>query len=322
MEVRHLLPCTSSIASPRGNADDWKTCTVTTTQRTPPPGAALASPPSQDATAAASLPRRMDVASLRAEFPVLERLAYLNAGTDGPVPAAAVAGGARGARARRRRTGGTGRTSRRAGRWAASCVRCTRACSACAVEDVALQTSTSAGIGAVLAGHGPRAGRRDRDVRQRAPGADRAADRGARPRREVRAVPLRDVADAVGARTTLVACSHVSWVTGEFAPAALGGAGRAGRARRRAGRRRRPARHRARWAARPTRRPARSGCAAPTGPGCCTSRRRSASACARSPPAYLSFEDIAREALHPTRAATTRRRCRARRSRSRSPPPA
>ena len=32
----------------------------------------------------------MDPAALRAEFPVLERVAYLNAGTDGPLPAAAV----------------------------------------------------------------------------------------------------------------------------------------------------------------------------------------------------------------------------------------
>ena len=32
----------------------------------------------------------MDAAALRAEFPVLDRLAFLNAGTDGPVPAAAV----------------------------------------------------------------------------------------------------------------------------------------------------------------------------------------------------------------------------------------
>ncbi len=32
----------------------------------------------------------MDAAALRAEFPVLERVAYLNAGTDGPLPAAAV----------------------------------------------------------------------------------------------------------------------------------------------------------------------------------------------------------------------------------------
>ena len=34
-------------------------------------------------------------------------------------------------------------------------------------------------------------------------------------------MPLRDVADAVSPSTTLVACSHVSWVTGEFAPNAL-----------------------------------------------------------------------------------------------------
>ena len=33
----------------------------------------------------------MDAAALRAQFPVLERLAFLNAGTDGPVPVAAVA---------------------------------------------------------------------------------------------------------------------------------------------------------------------------------------------------------------------------------------
>ena len=32
----------------------------------------------------------MDPAALRAEFPVLERIAYLNAGTDGPLAAAAV----------------------------------------------------------------------------------------------------------------------------------------------------------------------------------------------------------------------------------------
>ena len=33
----------------------------------------------------------VDVTDLRAEFPVLERVAYLNAGTDGPLAAAAVA---------------------------------------------------------------------------------------------------------------------------------------------------------------------------------------------------------------------------------------
>ena len=42
----------------------------------------------------------MDAQALRAEFPVLERIAYLNSGTDGPLPAAAVGG--RACRARRR----------------------------------------------------------------------------------------------------------------------------------------------------------------------------------------------------------------------------
>jgi len=37
----------------------------------------------------------------------------------------------------------------------------------------------------------------------------------------VRAVPLEDVADAVTATTTLVACQHVSWKSGALAPAAL-----------------------------------------------------------------------------------------------------
>jgi hypothetical protein len=32
----------------------------------------------------------MDAAALRGEFPVLERLAYLNTGTDGPLAASAV----------------------------------------------------------------------------------------------------------------------------------------------------------------------------------------------------------------------------------------
>jgi L-cysteine/cystine lyase len=37
----------------------------------------------------------------------------------------------------------------------------------------------------------------------------------------VKALPLKDVADAVTATTTLVACSHVSWVNGEIAPPEL-----------------------------------------------------------------------------------------------------
>jgi L-cysteine/cystine lyase len=44
-----------------------------------------------------------------------------------------------------------------------------------------------------------------------------AAARGA----QIRAVPLREVADAVRACTTLVACSHVAWDSGKRAPEAL-----------------------------------------------------------------------------------------------------
>ena len=40
----------------------------------------------------------MDAQALRAQFPVLERVAYLNSGTDGPLPAAAVAAARRSSR--------------------------------------------------------------------------------------------------------------------------------------------------------------------------------------------------------------------------------
>src|ERR671915_241313 len=73
----------------------------------------------------------MDASALRARFPVLEHTAYLNSGTDGPLPAA-----------------------------------------------------------------------RRRGV-------------------NVRVVPFAQVAEAVGPETTLVAVSHVSWIGGEVAPAAL-----------------------------------------------------------------------------------------------------
>src|SRR6185437_9638958 len=44
---------------------------------------------------------------------------------------------------------------------------------------------------------------------------------------EVRTAPLEALAEAVDpARTKLVACSHVSWVTGRLAPAALAEVGR------------------------------------------------------------------------------------------------
>jgi L-cysteine/cystine lyase len=94
-----------------------------------------------------------------------------------------------------------------------------------AEEEIALTTSTSDGLGRVLAGFPLGPGDEVITSDQEHPGLVgpllHARARGA----TVRAVPLRDVADAVGPRTALVAISHVSWVGGEVAPAALAATG-------------------------------------------------------------------------------------------------
>ena len=91
----------------------------------------------------------------------------------------------------------------------------------CDAADVALTTSTSDGVGRVLAGLDLGPGDEIVTSDSEHPGLIgpliAARERGV----TVRAVPLREVADAVTARTTLVACSHVSWLTGEVAPTAL-----------------------------------------------------------------------------------------------------
>jgi L-cysteine/cystine lyase len=88
-------------------------------------------------------------------------------------------------------------------------------------EHVAVTTGTTAGIGAVLAGLDLGPGDEIVTSDSEHPGLTgpliAARQRGV----TVRAVPLPDVADAVRATTTLVACSHVGWHTGELAPAAL-----------------------------------------------------------------------------------------------------
>jgi selenocysteine lyase/cysteine desulfurase len=162
----------------------------------------------------------MDPAALRAEFPVLERVAYLNAGTDGPLPTAAV----RFAQSELESALGEGRATphfeRRfelQGRLREGYARVM----GCAAEDVALTTSTSEGIGAAMAGMdlGPRDEILSSD--QEHPGVigplKAARERGA----TIRLVPFSELANAVRATTTLVVCSHVGWVSGELAPAEL-----------------------------------------------------------------------------------------------------
>src|SRR3954454_14766035 len=162
----------------------------------------------------------MDARAFRANFPVLETLVYLNAGTDGPIPRIAAEASARELAAevaegrvfshfeRRRELLGDLRAA-----YAAML--------GCDADEVALTTSTSEGCGAILGGLSLGAGDEIVTSDSEHPGligpllAARA--RGV----SVKAVPFRDLADAVSATTTLVACPHVNWHTGELSPAAL-----------------------------------------------------------------------------------------------------
>lgn len=156
--------------------------------------------------------------SLRAQFPVFDRVAYLNAGTTGPVPAAA-------------RTAweqvydlgeGDGRRlpyfERTMGLQAQQ-----RAAYAAVLgaepDDVALTSSTSEGIVRVVAGLELREGDEILTSDAEHPGllGPLVAAR-SRFGVTIRAVPLAEIANAVGERTRLVACSHVGWLRGDVAP--------------------------------------------------------------------------------------------------------
>jgi L-cysteine/cystine lyase len=163
----------------------------------------------------------VDVAALRAEFPVLSKLAYLNAGTDGPLPARAVAAG-------------SAELERQAndGRWQAHFVRrlelydSLRSAYAtllgCEPAELALTTCTSEGLAIVLSGLDLGPGDEILTSDEEHPGL-LGALAAARELRgvSIRAVPLDELADAIAPATRLVACSHVGWVSGRLAPAAL-----------------------------------------------------------------------------------------------------
>jgi selenocysteine lyase/cysteine desulfurase len=165
----------------------------------------------------------LEPSELRAAFPVLDRVAYLNAGTCGPVPRVAVEA----ARAELDVIVRDGRAGEHFQRMRDLQARQREAYAArvgAAAEDVALTTSTSEGMVRVLAGLELRPGDEILTSDEEHPGLlgplAAARDRfGVR----VRALPLADLPDAVGPDTALVACSHVSWVNGTVAPAALGG---------------------------------------------------------------------------------------------------
>ncbi len=162
-----------------------------------------------------------DPAAFRAQFPVFERLAYLNAGTDGPVPrrasdAAATAIALETADGRGRRPAFDRRI--------ASLAALRDAYAGLlggAADDVALTRSTTDGVNTVLAGLDFAPGDEILTTDEEHPGvlAPLAVAR-ARQRIDIRLVPWDELAGAVSSRTRLVACSHVSWATGRLIDAA------------------------------------------------------------------------------------------------------
>ena len=162
----------------------------------------------------------MDPAALRAEFPVLQRVAYLNAGTDGPLAAAAV----RFAQAELESELTEGRATphfeRRFELQAGLRAGYARVMG-CAVEDVALTTSTSEGIARAMAGMDLGPGDEIVSSDQEHPGVIGPLKAAREVGATIRLVPFGELANAVTAATTLVVSSHVGWVSGELAPAEL-----------------------------------------------------------------------------------------------------
>jgi L-cysteine/cystine lyase len=156
--------------------------------------------------------------NLRREFPVLERLAFLNAGTDGPAPRRAVET----ARDEVERQVAEGRHEPYFGRRVALRTEQRQKYAAllgAAPEEVSLTTTTTEGMSTLIAAFG----RGDRIVTsdEEHPGVygplSRARARGA----QVRVAPFAEIHEGIEPGTTAVVCCHVSWASGATAPAEL-----------------------------------------------------------------------------------------------------
>jgi L-cysteine/cystine lyase len=161
------------------------------------------------------------VDDLRAQFPVLERIEYLNAGTTGPIPARAHEAALRALR-RQLDHGRSGQA------YFEECVaridllrERVAALMGAQTGELALTGSTTDGVNAVLAalelGPGDEVVTSDEEH----PGV-LAPIAALRQRRgvKVRVAPFAELPAAIGSSTRLVACSHVSWMTGAVVDAA------------------------------------------------------------------------------------------------------
>jgi selenocysteine lyase/cysteine desulfurase len=160
--------------------------------------------------------------SLRSEFPVLERVAYLNAGTEGPVPRRAV-------EAVGRRVGEEAEKGRCGKAYFDELMDLALRARAgyagvmgCLASEVALTGSTTDGVNTVISGLDLREGDEILTTDQEHPGLLAPL---ARARRRqgvtVRVAPFGELADHVTpGKTRLIAASHVSWVGGEIVDSA------------------------------------------------------------------------------------------------------
>jgi selenocysteine lyase/cysteine desulfurase len=163
----------------------------------------------------------VSIETLRKEFPVLEHVAYLNAGTDGPLPGTAAQAGAEELLGEARR-GRAGEHFERRHELADELRESYARALACEPQELALTTCTSEGLASVIDGLQLREGDEILTSDEEHPGLLGALG-AARALHgvSVRAVPLASIAEGVAERTRLVACSHVSWMSGRLAPEEL-----------------------------------------------------------------------------------------------------
>ncbi len=160
--------------------------------------------------------------SLRAQFPVFERTAFLNAGSDGPVPRRAIEA----VREEVERQAVEGRHQDHFARGAELRAEQRTAYAGllgCPPEEVALTTCTTEGIATVVTGFG--SGDTIVTSDEEHPGVYGPLAEARRRGAEVVVTGFDRLADAVDVSTTAVVCSHVSWVSGALAPAELASVG-------------------------------------------------------------------------------------------------
>jgi L-cysteine/cystine lyase len=166
---------------------------------------------------ASSVAAPAEAQAFRSQFPVLERLAYLNAGTEGPLPRET----AEAVRNRIEAEAAGGRCGRAYHDEVLALAERLRSAYArllgCSPFQVALTGSTTDGVNTVIGGLELGPGDEILTSDQEHPGLLAPLGRARRAHGiTVRTAPFAEIADAVTPQTRLVACSHVSWVNGRI----------------------------------------------------------------------------------------------------------